>query len=426
MGVWNTEDRQQIDKKILTIKRNKIIFKQKVMKDNTMASYLGYTAVELEDLGALHTAREIAGQPDLWQSVWQELQRSYQTIMNKMGICLTSRECDIILTGAGTSAYIGELLAGWLARKTGRRVRAVPTTDIVTHPEYIFKKETPTLLVSFARSGNSPESVAALDLANQICEQIDHLIITCNPEGQLIKRISGKSDSYFLMPPEADDQSLAMTGSFSGMALAGLILLGGGSVEDFELPVKRFIDYGRYFFTQYPAGLKKLAELSFHRGVFLGSGAMQGSAHEGHLKLQELTDGRVICKFDSFLGFRHGPKAVIDRETLNVFMLSSDKYVSKYETDLVADINRGEKGCFRLGISEYERPDLDLDLNIYFARNPDSVPEPLLAVLCVLPAQVLGFYKSVNLGLKPDAPSVSGTITRVVQGVHIYPYRENC
>ncbi len=412
-------------KKILTIKRNKTIFKQKVMKDNTMASYLGYSTVELEDLGALHTAREIAGQPDLWQSVWQELERSHQTVAKKIGACLNSRECDIILTGAGTSAYIGELLAGWLAGRTGKRVRAVPTTDIVTHPEYIFKKETPTLLVSFARSGNSPESVAALELANQICEHVHHLIITCNPEGQLIKRISGKNDGYFLLPPEADDKSLAMTGSFSGMALAGLILLGSGTPDDFKSPVKRFIEYGRYFFTRYPAGLKKLAELPFRRGVFLGSGALLGSAHEAHLKLQELTDGRVICKFDSFLGFRHGPKAVIDGDTLNVFLLSSDAYVSKYETDLVADVNRGEKGCFRLGVSEHERPDLDLDLNIYFTRHSAPVPEPLLAVLSVLPAQVLGFYKSIILGLRPDAPSVSGTITRVVQGVHIYPFGKN-
>src|SRR3546814_9422282 len=54
--------------------------------------------------------------------------------------------------------------------------------------------------------------------------------------------------------------------------------------------------------------LEQVASKSFDRVVFLGSGPMLGIARECHLKLQELTDGQIICKHDSFLGFRHGPK----------------------------------------------------------------------------------------------------------------------
>ncbi len=318
--------------------------------------------------------------------------------------------------------YIGEVLAGWLAKETGLRFRAVATTDIVTHPDSIFSNERPTLMVSFARSGDSPESVAAMDLASRLCDVVSHLVITCNPDGQLVKRISRENGIYFLLPPEADDKSLAMTGSFTAMSLAGLILLGGKSLESMTSVVNRLIGYGEFFLARFLADLRHLAEASFERTVFLGSGPFFGSAHESHLKLQELTDGRVICKFDSFLGFRHGPKAVIDRNTLNVFLFSSDKYVSQYEHDLIQNINQGEKGLFRVGVSETKLKDIDLDLNIYFTEEVKTLPEPFLALVAVLPAQVLAFYKSLAFGLKPDTPSMSGTITRVVQGVNIYPF----
>ena len=40
---------------------------------------------------------------------------------------------EVILTGAGTSAFIGDVLEGPFQQKTGIRTRAVATTDLVTH-----------------------------------------------------------------------------------------------------------------------------------------------------------------------------------------------------------------------------------------------------------------------------------------------------
>jgi tagatose-6-phosphate ketose/aldose isomerase len=59
------------------------------------------------------------------------------------------------------------------------------------------------------------------------------------------------------------------------------------------------------------------------------------------------------------------------------------------------------------------------------SKNGTTLPEEYLAIISVLPAQMLGFFKSLNLGLKPDTPSASGTITRVVEGVEIYPFTKN-
>jgi tagatose-6-phosphate ketose/aldose isomerase len=375
----------------------------------------------LKQKGALFTAREIANQPALWLKTYEIVYRDKKNIQKFCNTCFKQDQLDIILTGAGTSAFIGDALKGPFYQKTGIKTRAVATTDLVTHAEQYLNRDKPILLISFARSGNSPESVAAVDLVNKICNNIYHLIITCNPEGALAQKYQGSNCYVFLLPPEADDQSLAMTGSFTSMLLTGLFLSLIDKIDEQEKVVKQLSEVAKKILTEKLTDIKEIAELPFSRAVFLGSGPLQGIACESHLKVQELSDGNIICKYDSFLGFRHGPKAVINKETLLVFLFSNDNYVYNYEHDLVKDINNGERGLARIGIGEKISEDLDLTLTISLSVNGSSLPEEFLAVVNVLPAQILGFFKSLALGLAPDTPSSSGTITRVVQGVNIYP-----
>ncbi len=387
-----------------------------------MNTYLGISEPDLKAAGGLDTAREIASQPALWKKTWKYLKNQSQDAEEFLLPLLNDNSLEIVLTGAGTSAFIGEVLCGSLQKTLGKPVRAVATTDIVTHPENYFNPHHKILLVSFARSGNSPESVAAVNLANQVHPNMFHLIITCNKNGKIVENVCGDNSYVFLLPAEADDKSLAMTGSFTSMVLSGLLIWPGWDINQVEAQVNLLSSYGDRILQKYVSELKQLAQTGFKRAVFLGSGPLFGTAHESHLKLQELSDGKVICKFDSFLGFRHGPKAVIDAATLNVFLFSSNAYVKQYESDLVQSINQGERGIFRLGVMETENPGLNLDLAIIYGDGEEVLEDPLHCLCSVMPAQILGFFKSMNLGLKPDAPSISGTITRVVEGVTIYDY----
>ena len=88
---------------------------------------------------------------------------------------------------------------------------------------------------------------------------------------------------------------------------------------------------GSSFLSVAPEIAKKAAEIDFPRAVFLGSGSHYGTAIESHLKLQELTNGQVMCSYNTFLDLRHGPKAVINDQTLVVAYLASDRYVNPYE-----------------------------------------------------------------------------------------------
>ena len=381
--------------------------------------YLGMETSVLTEKQAVHTAREISQQPDLWLNVWKEVSRQRQALEGFLEISL-SQSKKIILTGAGTSAFIGLSLKGILQRRTGIQTEAIATTDLVSHPMDYFQPEVPTLLISFARSGNSPESVAVVSLAGEIVQHCYHLIITCNAEGKLAKHASAKNKYVLALPPEANDQSLAMTSSYTGMLLTGVLIACIKDLEATRKSVDVLAGYGRKIIEYYAADIARISEKNFRRAVFLGSGPFFGTAKEAHLKLQELTDGQIICKEDSFLGFRHGPKVVIDETTLVCYIFSNEQYVSKYERDLVHSMKKGRTPLVEIGIMENKIPGIDLDHIIYLSDNGINLKEEFLVVCSVLPAQILGFFKSLQLGLRPDAPSSTGAITRVVEGVQIY------
>jgi len=366
------------------------------------------------------TLREIHQQPDLWAKVYnlilsqkEELGQFLNKLQNESG-------SEVIFTGAGSSFFIGEIVAGYFQKNTGFSTKAVSTTEIVTHPQLYINPNKRTLLVSFARSGNSPESVGAVRNADFVSSNVLHLIITCNKEGELAKMTTGNPKYVLTLPEEAHDKGLAMTSSVTSMALAALLTSDLGNLETIEKQIRIASGYAEHIIDVYSEPIEQLSKLDFKRAVFLGSGPMMGVAHEAHLKLQEMTDGKIICKFDSFLAFRHGPKVVLDENTLLVYFFSNDKYVRQYESDLVRSVASDHKMMAVVAVSETEPPERGLfDLEIVMTEGASELQEPFLTLCSLIPAQLLGYYKSLSLGFNPDNPS-TGAIHRVVQGVTIY------
>jgi len=382
-------------------------------------NYFGFDHEELIEKGALNTAIEIAGQPLLWREIFEQVCANKNELAAFLDPLLNSENLRIILTGAGSSAFLGEAAQGVFQKQTGRITQAIATTDLVTHPDLYFMRNVPTLMVSFARSGNSPESVEAVRLANSHCSKIYHLIITCNAKGELVRNTIGMNVFTFILPEAANDKSLAMTGSFTSMLLAGLLMVNLSSFRAAEEKVNELSAKAKEFIEKYSTQIEQLAGNSFERVIFLGSGPLLGIARECHLKLQELTDGKVICKHDSFLGLRHGPRAVINNRSLIVYLFSSDPRVFKYEMDLVQSIDDDSPDVpvvsFGRKISGLKNDSLQIEIS--FSTDAGEFE----FILPSLFGQLLGFYRSLHLGLQPDNPSVSGNINRVVQGVTIYP-----
>ncbi len=384
--------------------------------------YFGQDIINAGAHGGLLTAREIVQQPGLWLETFDLLVNQKSQLETFLNEVYSNEDLEVILTGAGSSAFIGMILQGPFQKNTGKRTSAIATTDLLSHPEEYFNPRATTLLISFARSGDSPESVAAVNLANIFCKKIYHLVITCSPSGKLARNIKTSGSYVFLLPQHAADQSLVMTGSFTAMLLSGLLISQICVINELRRQVELLSAYGEKIINKYSAGLKQIASLNFDRVVILGSGPLQGAARESHLKIQELSAGKVVCICDSFLGFRHGPKAVINPATMLIYLFSNNEYAHQYEIDLVKSVNEGEKGIFSIGISESAVRGLDLGMVIELSEGNEKLNEGFLAICSVLPAQILGYFKSIQLKLRPDNPSENGAITRVVQGVTIYTF----
>ncbi|MDN8601962.1 AgaS family sugar isomerase [Citrobacter sp. S2-9] len=367
------------------------------------------------------TEEEIRQQPASWIRSLKNIDHLRATIDGFLAPLLRKDDLRIVLTGAGTSAFIGDIIAPWLASHTGKNISSVPTTDLVTNPMDYLNPAHPLLLVSFARSGNSPESVAAVELANQFIPECYHLSITCNEAGSLYQN-SVDSDNAFalLMPAETHDRGFAMTSSITTMMVSCLAVFAPEVINS-----QTFRDVA----DRCHAILTSLGDFShgvfgnapWKRIVYLGSGGLQGVARESALKVLELTAGKLVAFYDSHTGFRHGPKSLVDDETLVVLFVSSHPYTRQYDLDLLAELRRDQQAMRVVAIAA--ESDAIIDAGPHILLPPSRTFIDMEQAFCFLMyAQVFALTQSISIGNTPDTPSASGTVNRVVQGVVIHPW----
>lgn len=384
----------------------------------------GFTEERLKELGAEFTGTEIRQQPKLWRETYRIINGNKNKIEEFLNKNITSNT-RIILTGAGTSDYVGDSVYLHLAKTLKLRVEAIATTDLVSNPQEFLEEDTKTILVSYARSGNSPESVGAYDIFQENVKDIAQLVITCNENGELAKK-SMKNDNALclLMPKESNDKSFAMTSSFSCMLLATLLAFDIKNLEENKKYVDRVSDQADLILDNKWNEVKDLVDLNCERVVYLGSGALKGLCQEMALKNLELTSGKTVTVCESVLGFRHGPKSIINDNTLVIFMNSTNEYTSLYDMDLIREIH-GDLGNHKLAVISYKKNDeLNSLCDKYLEIDGQEVPEVYTVFNYMLFGQMVGLFSSLHLGISPDNPRPDGTVNRVVKGVIIHPYNK--
>jgi tagatose-6-phosphate ketose/aldose isomerase len=374
------------------------------------------SAAELERRGGASTAREIGQQPAVWQATEELLRQQGSAFRSFLAPLLAAPELRIVLTGAGSSAYIGRCLQPDLLAGLGRRVEAIATTDLVAGPRRYLQRDVPTLLVSFARSGSSPESVAATEVADRVIADCHHLVITCNATGELYRRHASTARSLAIALPEAThDRGFAMTSSFSSMLYAAFRVF----VPDLAVDAARIGRAAKGVLADESGLLATLAASDFGRVVFLGSLGLSGLADEAALKLLELTDGEVAAIANSPLGFRHGPKTFVNPTTLVVVFASNDPLTRRYDLDLARELT-ADHLAGRVLVLTAGGSDLG-GLDAVVVPDMTAAPDAALTFPFLVWAQQLAFGRSLALGRTPDNPSRSGAVNRVVKGVTIYP-----
>ena len=386
------------------------------------------------------TAAEIAQQPAIWVALADQLlaQRSdLAAFMERIGD-LTARR--IIFTGAGSSAFIGDALAPLLAADSGIPAESIPTTEIVSAPRSLLFSDVPTLLVSFARSGNSPESVGAVEYVRRMVDDLFEVAITCDGTAQLAT-ITAESDRslVMVMPEGSNDKGFAMTSSVSCMLLAGYSLFNLSKLDIFAGVIRQLAEDVTVSSRALSDAAQRLAKRDFDRIVYLGSGFLKHIAHEAELKMMELTNGIVNGSFESATGFRHGPKSIIKDKTMTVHLISPDPFTARYDLDLLDEVCEQKKGNLIVALgdevtigrcADETATGLCADEIIgtgvaggATGSRADTAPGgDLCAGLVMLVfAQMLALFKSIDLGITTDNPSPSGEVNRVVQGVTVYP-----
>lgn len=355
-------------------------------------------------MGTGHTWAEIRQQPELWPTTAKRVQEGIARLQLQARL----KDARVVITGAGTSAYAASAVSAAWSRSI-----AVPSTDLLLRTERYM--EDATVLVSLARSGNSPESMAVVERVRGLRPDVWHLAVTCNPEGALA---ASPLVNSIILDPRTNDKSLVMTSSYSNLLLAGLCLTKGALMDSV---IATAAAEAQSKFTLINQKVGDLASRVEDRVLVLASAPLFGWAQEGALKVLEMTAGRFPVMAETYLGLRHGPMSFICSDTMVLCLLSNDPVARLYERDLVQEL-RSKKLGYLVGVCPHDDGQsetaqlFDEVIPSLAPKSPDVLRTPF-EILCL---QLFGYHLSMRVGLDPDSPSPVGVINRVVQGVRIY------
>lgn len=348
----------------------------------------------------MDTKKEIENQFETWSILKEYIPESIKEVIGNM-----TKDTIIIFSGAGTSGYIGDALLPILNQGLNRpKFFSYFSTHIVGDGEYLINNNQKILMISFGRSGNSPESEGAIDEVNRLCSNVEHIIITCNSEGKLAKLSDVKNK--VILPKKTNDSGFAMTNSFTSMMIVAYYLFAD------NCDIHKVIKVAKELYKSYD--YSSITNLSFENIIYLANTAVVGITSEYILKVTELTNGRYSYYHDHVLNFRHGPKSVITKKSLILIIKSTSERAQMYEEDLIHELtldsnkpiivvlgNTNEKGVVKVPL-----PNMLNDFELMLAYTPF--------------VQRLALELSLKEGIDPDSPSPDNSVNRVVKGVIIH------
>ncbi|MDD6230660.1 MAG: SIS domain-containing protein [Lactimicrobium massiliense] len=387
----------------------------------------GYTEEDLQNKNAIFTASEIHQQPDTWEKTVKQIASMKDEIKAFISKVTSQPDYDIIMTGAGTSEFVGNALFSYLNRLTNYKAKSFGSTDLTPTPENYVSAHKPTLLISFGRSGDSPESIGAIQSVEAVNDNVYHLFITCNKDGALSKRAAQEGDRCLAidLTPETLDKSFAMTSSFSNMYLACLLCFSLDNLDETAAKVREVTEAARKLVdTDWKEMLKVDETYGYDRIVYLGTNCLKGVAQESALKMLELNAGRIVTMYDTPMGFRHGPKSIVNDTTLNVVYLSDGAYQRQYEMDLVRELASQRKGDKVMVVCNTPCEEAEKLADYYYCFNTSAKDNVFLGLEYVVVAQLIAIFRSLQNKITPDNPCPTGEVNRVVKGVTLYPYHK--
>lgn len=367
--------------------------------------------------GYFHTLLEILQQPSSWVRTDQQMSERTSELREYVAGAKI-----LVLTGSGSSEYAGDCVRLPLQKQLGVTTLAIGGGVLLTSAANPLPLERPGLVISLARSGDSPESVGALSLLLDSDPELRHLVITCNAGGKLATSFRGDSRVQVIaLDDGTNDRSLVMTSSFTNLVTAAQSLGFLSIPNRYQTQCRELSAIASRLIETHLGTLAAAARLNFKRVVFLGTGARFGAAREAALKMLEMTAGKVTAMPETYLGLRHGPMSFVHADTLIVCFLSSESTARAYECDLIRELGQKGLGMMKVVVGEgvpaelLRQHDIVIDCPGLAEQGDDAAP-----VIDVVVGQLLGFFRCLQEGLRPDSPSESGVINRVVQSFTLH------
>jgi tagatose-6-phosphate ketose/aldose isomerase len=391
---------------------------QRLCKSQAIAGeMLARSPEEQHRLGYFHTLREICRQPSTWIRTCELMTNSSPALSR-----LIEGGSSLTLSGSGSSDYAGDCVRIALQSELGIDTRAIPGGTLLTHGSDALPIGRPGLMVLLARSGDSPERVGALALMLKIEPRIRHLVLTCNGQGKLATTFQDDPKVTAITLDEAtNDESLVMTSSFTNLVLAARFLGLVAHPDRYQELCEHLSGMASGLIHEHLGTLAELAKAPFRRALFLGSGSRFAAAREAALKMLEMTAGRVSTMCESYLGLRHGPMSYVHQDTLVMCFLSSDSTLRAYETDLLRELDKKGLGLLKVIIGDNIPVELIRGQDVALeCTGLNRLADEDSTVICVIAGQLLAFFRCLGEGLRPDAPSEDGVISRVVQTFALY------
>jgi tagatose-6-phosphate ketose/aldose isomerase len=383
---------------------------------------LSRSEAEQERDGYLYTLREIRQQPSTFLDTCERMLRRSEDLKR----CLQNVRA-VVFTGSGSSEYVGDCVRPAIQRNLNVTCQAIGSGMVLTHGSMALPPLRPLLMVSLARSGDSPESVGALQLLMNREPDVRNLVVTCNSKGKLATQYHNDPRvTVVTLDDRTNDRSLVMTSSFTNMGVAASALGLLDAPKTYDSLCRQLSSISQHVISVGFEALASVGRLDFRRAVFLASGSGFGAAREAALKMLEMTAGRVSTLCETYLGLRHGPMSYVDRDSLIVCFLSSDPKVRFYEIDLLRELDRKKLGLLKLIAGENVPPDVLRENDVAIeCPGLGKLGDDNACLVHVVIGQLLAFFRCLKEGLRPDSPSESGVINRVVESFQLHIEREN-
>ena len=341
----------------------------------------------MSKIKGIKTITEIKEQPKAIESVIANIDALVTSVTD---IMQKEKPERVIFAGCGTSHYLALSAAAVFSRYNTVPAIAVTCSDLYFYPDsYI--KDAKTLVVPFTRRSGTSEVKMAINKVREYPNVVT-MSITCD-EG------SKDYNDYMLLSPNAKEESVIMTKSYTSMLVISTIfaLVCGGKSELLEHVIKMPGSFAAMMdrFESIARDITKGSPFDLY--IFLGQGPLFGVASEAMIKVKEMVITNSECY--SSLEYRHGPISIADKDTFVTVL--TDTVSEGFERALLTEVKGiGAKTLVignTLAKETKNAADYYIELNIH-----DDIS--LILPAFVITLQMIGYYAAIEKDIDLDSP----------------------